>query len=293
MFMPSSALAARAGAGDRRADQPTVAPRVTRRTSGRPLRPAPPPLHLGADMNGAAHGLRQVLGDIRNRRHLEAYCLFLIVLVLTIVNLFGELPNQVVYSAILASLALLIYSSVQASSQPWPSIDAFLLNRERMQPLPELLAGATEFWMYAPTAINTIPRFAGDIKTDILESGGRVKIVVMDPASPHLSTLEDQISRSGADASAALSASLSVLTKMRSWGSIEYRLLDFNPGFNLVVVDPKSKSGRVLIEFHGFRDDNVSDRMHIIIHRSDSLHWFDYWVQRFEAIWEAAHESSA
>jgi hypothetical protein len=37
-------------------------------------------------------------------------------------------------------------------------------------------------------------------------------------------------------------------------------------------------------------DDSIGDRMHLEIQRSQSLHWFEYWVGRFEAIWSAAHE---
>jgi hypothetical protein len=33
----------------------------------------------------------------------------------------------------------------------------------------------------------------------------------------------------------------------------------------------------------GFKDDNITNRMHIIIRRIDSPRWFTYWVTGFEA----------
>ena len=68
------------------------------------------------------------------------------------------------------------------------------------------------------------------------------------------------------------------------------RLLATNPGFSLVVLDPGGVGGRLIVEFHGFQDDSIGDRMHVEIQRSQSLHWFEYWVGRFEAIWSAARE---
>jgi hypothetical protein len=57
-----------------------------------------------------------------------------------------------------------------------------------------------------------------------------------------------------------------------------------------VVLDPRRVGGRLLVEFHGFHDDSIGDRMHLEIRRSQSLHWFEYWVGRVEAIWEVAHK---
>src|SRR6266540_4266187 len=84
-------------------------------------------------------------------------------------------------------------------------------------------------------------------------------------------------------------ASLATLSKLASSGGVDVRLLPLNPGFSMVVVDPRGRAGRLIVEFHGFRDENIAERMHVMIQRSQSLHWFEYWTGRFEAIWEAAY----
>jgi hypothetical protein len=57
-----------------------------------------------------------------------------------------------------------------------------------------------------------------------------------------------------------------------------------------VVVNPRQRGGRLIVEFHGFQDESISDRMHVEIRRSESTHWFDYWTGRFEAIWAASRD---
>jgi hypothetical protein len=80
---------------------------------------------------------------------------------------------------------------------------------------------------------------------------------------------------------------------MRDWGNFSYRLLPFNPGFSLLIVNPTEPSGFIVFEAHGFSDENVTDRMHVLIRRRDSPRWFTYWVERYEAMWRSAVEGKA
>jgi hypothetical protein len=55
-----------------------------------------------------------------------------------------------------------------------------------------------------------------------------------------------------------------------------------------VITNADDRDGCVIFESHGFKDENIADRMHIVIRRADSPRWFTYWVTRFEAMWNAA-----
>ena len=65
-------------------------------------------------------------------------------------------------------------------------------------------------------------------------------------------------------------------------------MLDYNPGFSLVAVNPSARDGRFIVEFHAFHNDATSSRMHIEIGRKQSDHWCTYWRDQFERIWDAA-----
>jgi hypothetical protein len=90
----------------------------------------------------------------------------------------------------------------------------------------------------------------------------------------------------------SLEATVRQLQRMAAWrerGSFEYRLADYNPGFSLVAIDPGSRHGAVIVEFHGFHNQVTNTRMHIELTRAISDQWCTYWLGQFERIWQAAH----
>jgi hypothetical protein len=89
----------------------------------------------------------------------------------------------------------------------------------------------------------------------------------------------------------SLSLSRRQIELMSRWpvaGRLEYRFLDYNPGFSLVAVDPSHKDGSVLVEFHAFHNGTTNARMHFDLNRKNSEQWFSYWVSQFDHIWNAA-----
>jgi hypothetical protein len=239
-------------------------------------------------------GARRVANDIRERRHLEAYSLFLVTLGVTVVGLVGDLPDRLVNPVVLAGLAFLVlWTTSPRAAEPGAGVspDAVLLDRGAYGSFGDLLADATELWMYAPTGINVLLRHTADIRRWLERRGTSARVVMLDPDSAALDATRLQLDQS-TDLDSALRASLATVARLDALDRFELRLLAINPGFSLVVLDPGRVGGRLIVEFHGFQDDSISDRMHVDIQRSQSPHWFQYWVGRFEAIWEAAREPS-
>lgn len=239
-------------------------------------------------------GARRVAHDIRERRHLEAYSLFLVTLAVTVVGVIGDLPNRVVDPVLLAGLAFLIlWTTGQRAGESGAggSLDTVLLDREAFGSFSELLDDATELWMYAPTGVNVLLRHTADIRRWMERRGTSARVVVLDPDSVALDATRMQLDQS-TDFDSALKASLATVARLDALDRFQLRLLATNPGFSLVVLDPRRVGGRLIVEFHGFQDGSIGDRMHVEIRRSQSLHWFEYWVGRFEAIWDAAREPS-
>jgi hypothetical protein len=232
--------------------------------------------------------LRRVGGDLRSARHLEAYSVSVVAVALTVLNLLGSPSPRLTESVVLACLAFLVLWTTGARGGEAPaSLDTVLRNRESFGSFADLLDGASELWMYAPTGVNVLLRHAADIKRWAAK-GGRARIVVQDPAVAGVDDVRAQLD-DHTDFDTSLGASLATLSKLASSGGVDVRLLPLNPGFSMVVVDPRGRAGRLIVEFHGFRDENIAERMHVLIQRSQSLHWFEYWTGRFEAIWEAAY----
>jgi hypothetical protein len=237
-------------------------------------------------------GARRVADDIRERRHLEAYSLFLVTLAFTIVGLAGDLPDRVTDPVVLAGLAFLIFWTTGTSTggRAGPvTLDTVLLDRDAFGSFSELLEGATELWMYAPSGVNVLLRHTADIRRWLQRHGTSARVVVLDPDSASLDAARLQLDPV-TDFDSALRASLATVGTLDTMDRFELRLLAANPGFSLVVLDPGKVGGRLIVEFHGFQDAGIGDRMHLEIRRSQSLHWFEYWAGRFEAIWAVARE---
>jgi len=152
--------------------------------------------------------------------------------------------------------------------------------------------------MSAPSAINLLaPQNCDTIRTTLLANpDGVVRVVILDPSAQEavqLATrqLDDSLDYPSQLFRSSLEATHRQLQRMAGWpkrGSFEYRLADYNPGFSLVAIDPASRHGVVIVEFHGFHNQVTNSRMHIELTRAVSEQWYAYWLDQFDRIWRAA-----
>jgi hypothetical protein len=179
-------------------------------------------------------------------------------------------------------------------------MDDLLKDRFALEKLPlsERLRDAKEVCIFAPSAVNILSAQNCELlRTGVLNRpDGIVRVVILDPESEsavQLATrqLDDSLDYPIQDFRASLEATMRQLGAMASWrlnGSFDFRILDYNPGFSLVCVDPYSRKGHVIVEFHGFHNEATSSRMHLEISRQQSEHWYTYWTDQFGRIWDAS-----
>jgi hypothetical protein len=245
-------------------------------------------------------GWRRVSRDLRNRRYVDAYSAALVAFVLAVLSLAGDVvPDQLRWAALLAGVGLLVLR-ITIPDGTQGTLDEVLSDRFAFDvaPLTDRLRDAKEIWIFAPTAVNLLSAQ----NCEILRTGplnrpdGAVRVVVLNPhneSAVELAThqLDDSLDYPIQDFRASLQATIRLLTAVGTWrvaGSFGYRLLDYNPGFSLVAIDPSARNGRLIVEFHGFHNEATSSRMHIEIYRGQSDHWYKYWTDQFDRIWEAA-----
>lgn len=236
---------------------------------------------------GRRNPFRRLADDLREVRNVEAYAISALAAVLTVFTIVGDPSPELFNTVTLACLAFLVFSTAgQRAAGQTAGLAGVLRDRDSYATFEQLLEGATELWMYAPSGVNVLRRHAGDIRR-WLAAGGQARVVVHDPGAGAVDTLATQLDDNN-DFGNDLTAALDSLDKLAASGRLDYRLLPLNPGFSLVVVNPRQRGGRLIVEFHGFQDESISDRMHVEIRRSESTHWFEYWAGRFEAIWAAS-----
>jgi len=243
--------------------------------------------------------LRRIVRDLANRRNIEAYAVAVLAFVFAVLSVISDVvPDDMRWAVLFAGIALLVYRLTLPGDAG--AVDEVLLDRSSFDSMPfaDRLAGAEEVWVYAPSAVNLLDlRTSEALRCKVLaRKEGVVRIVVLDPDQPEgvrvaVKQLDQSVDYPVHRLESSLVRTIEQLRLMMAWpvpGSLRYRLLDYNPGFSLVAVDPGRRHGRVIVEFHAFHNETTTSRMHIELSRSDSPRWFAYWVDQFDLIWHAA-----
>jgi hypothetical protein len=246
-----------------------------------------------------ASGWRRIGHDLRNRRHIDAYSVALASFVLSVLSLVTDIvPDDVRWAALLAGVGILVVRATIPNA-PESTADDLLSDRRAFEakPISDRVKDAREICIFAPTGINFLSASSDFLRTGVLNKpDGKLRVVVLNPSNDTAiqlaaRQLDDSVDYRFQDVGATLQTTIGLLSHMSSWrvhGSFEYRFLDYNPGFSLVITDPASPQGKVVIEFHGFHNPSTASRMHIELQRGQSDHWYTYWVEQFNQIWETA-----
>jgi hypothetical protein len=236
--------------------------------------------------------LSRIFRDISEGRNVESYVVTAVALVLAVAGLVDDaVPDSMKLAVILAALALLVFQST-APEEKNTDLDSVLKDRQSFGSFREFIRGGKELWIYGPSVANVL-RNDPDIQREILDRGGRVRVLMQHPDSPVMSIMPRQY-KAIHSLDDDIQVSLKVLRGLKDSlrvGTLEYGLIDHNPGFSLLVVDPDGADGRLVVEFHGYDTDRIVDRMHLNISRQQSQHWFEYWARQFDVMWQARRDS--
>jgi hypothetical protein len=243
--------------------------------------------------------------DLRRLHNIDAYAAALIAFVFAVLSVVGDiLPVNARWAVLLLGVGVLVFR-VTMPDHLEGSADDVLKDRSAFEdkPFAARLRDARELWVFAPSAINLLaPQNCDTIRTTILaHADGVVRVVILDPAAQtavELATrqLDDSLDYPSQLFRSSLEATVRQMQRMaarQERGSFDYRLADYNPGFSLVAIDPGTRRGVVIVEFHGFHNQVTNTRMHIELSRASSDQWYTYWLGQFDRIWQAARAPAA
>lgn len=237
-------------------------------------------------MNTILRFVRRVIDDLTNLRNVDAYVVGFIGIALIVIDVLGTVELDAYLSVMTAALVVLLLRTT-APTRTEVDLDNVLLDRQSYTPLREFIQGAHVVWVYGPSAVNVL-RESAAFKREVLDRGGEMRVLLQDPdADSSMAILRQQLDPNN-NLDHDIQGSLYTLDKMRDWGKVDYRMLPYNPGFSLLVIDPDGKDGRLVVEFFGYHNNLIDDRMHILIERRSSQYWFEYWAKQYEIMWDAA-----
>lgn len=236
---------------------------------------------------GLVRLVRRIFADIFAGKNIDAYVVTVIAVFLAVAGVLDDaIPLDWKLTGILAGIALLVFNTTRPDKQV-ADLDAILLDRQSFGAFQEVIKNKRVLWIYGPSAINVL-RDSAHIKREVLDRGGEVRIIIQDihsEAGMHI--LSQQIDKT-MDLENSMRMSLDLVNRMKGWGKVELRLLPYSPGFSLIVVDPDARDGKAIVEFYGYRNELITERMHIDITRQQSQHWFEYWAHQFQTMWDDA-----
>jgi len=242
---------------------------------------------------------KRIFADIRALRNIDSYVVALFAIVFAILTAFGDsIPDQFKMAALLAGVALLVFNITTPEQKTGGNLDDFLNDRTSFPPFKERIKNARKLWIYGPSAVNILgAENSLAIKDNVLsQKDGELRVIIQNPNEKAavdilIRQLDESIDYKVQDLPHAIQETLSRLRNMKQWktqGTFEYRMLDYCPGFSMVVVDPDKNSGTVIVEFYGFHHEHTASRMNIEITKAKSERWYTYWVSQFDYMWRDA-----
>lgn len=241
--------------------------------------------------------LRRIRTDVAQLRSIDAYVVSAIAICFAALSVIGDiLSDDLRWAVIFAGIGLLVYR-VTTPDGRYSALEPPLGDRRDLEVLhvENRLDKASTLWLYAPSGINFLSQERCDVlRAGILaRAGGEVRVIVMDPAARSAVELtsrqiDDSVDFVVQRLRPSLEASIERLKTMVGWdvpGTVSYRLLDYNPGLSILIIDPRSRDGLVIVELHGCHGESPSTRMHLRLTPSTSR-WFSYWVDQFEHLWK-------
>jgi hypothetical protein len=248
---------------------------------------------------------RRIAKDLRNREYIDAYSIAFVAFGLAILSLVPDLvPDALKWAAVLGGIGLLVLRitipDTHAGSADELLNDRFAFDKT---PFADRVEGASEVWVFAPTGINLLSAHNCELLRNkvLAKPDGMLRVVSLDQSNQlavqlAVRMLDDSLDYPIQDFRDSLATTERQLRAMHTWkvrGSFDYKLLDYNPGFSLVAVDPTSRNGQIIVEFHGFHNEATSSRMHIELTRQQSERWYGYWTEQFQGIWGVAAPSAS
>jgi hypothetical protein len=186
-----------------------------------------------------------------------------------------------------------------------PPAGAFLKVKDRRPPLEKRLEHAREIWI-SGKALSAITTSQYGFLEDKLRDGCSIRVLAIDPDSP-AARVASKSSPTMPDPdmyAAQIRASLSLLDQLknvradstgpgrRKRGTIERRTLDFVPSVSLLAVNPGRADGQLSVELYPYQGA-VAGRPAFMLTAERDRRWYDYFVQRFKAMWKDAEGPGA
>lgn len=245
--------------------------------------------------------LQLIFQDIRSGQNIDSYITISISTAIAIFGIAGIANQDLLLSAVLASLAMVstgLLVSRQENRRLSDAIsrienldylsDKFLNQKYNRDQLRMRLRTSREMFLWGITFTRTIPLLRDDIEYG-LENGLKIKILLMKPSTPAVEMAAFRSKDSSInELNLVLKSNLSRLQTLSSRniaGKLEVRYISYLPPHTIICCDPHLMSGHMFVRLSSFRVPNQVRPTFELTNANDK-HWFDFFAGQFEAVWK-------
>lgn len=242
--------------------------------------------------------VRRSMVRVINDDNLDLYLLGSVALVFTVLGATGVSDVKTLSSVVLALLALLAFSQIrsrrlteQISKAQRHSSTALFASEFPADLIPRRARGR-DLLLVGLSMTRTVQGMRSDI-LGILEAGGRLRVLVLDPADEVLMTVADRRAthRYGPDKlRARITTTLDDLTTLRerTGGRLEVRVSSSIPAAGIHCIDTAGTNGLVCVQHYEYQPSREASPV-FTLEPSDGR-WYQHFVAEAERLWDAGTE---
>lgn len=247
--------------------------------------------------------LKKLWQDIRRGQNLDVYITIVIALVIAILGVIGATNQNIISSAILATLALVsvstllnrhrdeeIKSALLHIEDTSSLSEKFLEQESGRYELPILVERSHKVFLWGMTQWRTIPLLTRSIEQG-LETGLEIRFLLLKPncsaaRMAAFRTTHNDINKINSELNINL-RQLKDLAKKELPGRLEIRVIDYLAPWTIYAFDPHRPEGQMIVRLTPFRVPNRIRPKFRLSAREDEK-WFQYFLSQFEAAWAEA-----
>lgn len=249
---------------------------------------------LSSTRNRIKSAIQAIIGD----ENLDLYILAVVALVFTALGVSGVSDVKTLSSVVLALLAVLAYSQLKSRKQlqlirrTQSADSAAILRRDFLPDLIVRRASASDILLVGLTMTRTVQGMRSELPA-ILRNGGRIRVLVLDPADDLLMAVADR-QRSHSQGVEYLKqrvlTTLEDLTRMRERvaGQLEMRVLSSIPTAGFSILDRSKPDGLVCVQHYEFHPDG--EAAPVMSFSVGDQPWYDHFAAEAERLWKAGTE---
>jgi Domain of unknown function (DUF5919) len=227
--------------------------------------------------------------------YLDLYILAGAALAFTVLGFAGVVSIEVLASVILALLAVLAYSQIRARRQV-----ADIARAQRSDPLSIFQAefpgdlenrrgSASSLLLIGMTMTRTVQGGSLTVLRQMLRSGGKIRILLMDPADEALIRAASEHGPHGITADRLkrrIEATLDELAVLQdaTGGDVEIRVASFIPQMGINAIDVGTPNGLIVLQHYEHRP--VGESTPVFTLRPADGFWYEHFAAEAERLWQ-------